>query len=42
MFITLICDEIAQAHISENDEMTTNKWSQFVADEVEHDDICHE
>ena len=23
----------------ENDEMTTNKWPQFVADDVEHDDI---
>ena len=23
----------------ENDEMTTNKWPQFVADNVEHDDI---
>ena len=23
----------------ENDEMTTHKWSQFVADDVEHDDI---
>ena len=24
---------------SENDEMTTNTWPQFVADDVEHDDI---
>ena len=23
----------------ENDEMTTHKWSQIVADDVEHDDI---
>ena len=23
----------------ENDEMTTNKWPQFVADDLEHDDI---
>ena len=23
----------------ENDDMTTNKWPQFVADHVEHDDI---
>ena len=23
----------------ENDEMTTHKWPQFVADDVEHDDI---
>ena len=23
----------------ENDEMRTHKWSQFVSDDVEHDDI---
>ena len=23
----------------ENDEMTTNEWSQFVADDIEHNDI---
>ena len=24
---------------NENDDMTKNKWPQFVADDVEHDDI---
>ena len=29
-----------QRHTShENDEIRTNKWPQFVADDVEHDDI---
>ena len=40
MFITVICNEIAEAHISlKNDEIRRNKWPQFVQDDVEHDDI---
>ena len=39
MFITLICNEIAQAHIQENDEIRRHEWQQFVQDDVEHDDI---
>ena len=44
MFITSICHETAQTHISWNYDMTPHKWPQFVPDNAKHDDmyVMHE
>ena len=39
MFITSICNEIAQHTSHENDEMSTHQWPHFALDDVEHDGI---
>ena len=39
MFITSILMKLYRHTSHENDDMTTHKWPQFVADDVEDDDI---
>ena len=39
MFITSICNDISQTHISGTWQMRTHEWPQFVQDVVEHHDI---
>ena len=39
MFITSICDKLHRHTSHKNDKIRTNKWPQFVQDDVEHDNI---